>query len=131
MKHIDELFAPGEILSGQLDGKQLTGGSPRTPDFQISGIAYDSRTAGPGDLFCAIRGYETDGHRFIPQAVGSGVTAVLCEEIPEGNFPAFCLSVRKTQDICWDLRQPAFLMPCDSMTTVGVTGTNGKTSITN
>ncbi len=132
MKHIDELFAPGEILSGQLDGKQLTEEEVRgLPDFQISGIAYDSRTAGPGDLFCAIRGYETDGHRFIPQAVGSGVTAVLCEEIPEGNFPGVLfIRAENTRHLLGPAAARFYDMPCDSMTTVGVTGTNGKTSIT-
>lgn len=59
MKHIDELFAPGEILSGQLDGKQLTEEEVRgLPDFQISAELPTIPVRQDRDLFCAIRGYE-------------------------------------------------------------------------
>ena len=46
-------------------------------DMEIRGISYDSRKTQPGDLFVAIRGFESDGHRFIPKAVEKGAAAVL------------------------------------------------------
>ena len=48
------------------------------PEMEISGIAYDSRTVEPGQLFVAVTGFAADGHRFIPMAVEKGAAAVLC-----------------------------------------------------
>ena len=56
-------------------------------DMEIGGISYDSRKTQPGDLFVAIRGFESDGHRFIPKAVEKGAAAVLCEAAPEDGTP--------------------------------------------
>jgi UDP-N-acetylmuramoyl-L-alanyl-D-glutamate--2,6-diaminopimelate ligase len=56
-----------------------------TRGTEIDHIADDSRQVGPGGLFVAVRGHETDGHQFIEQAVENGAAAVLCEEVPEGN----------------------------------------------
>ena len=56
-------------------------------DMEIRGISYDSRKTQPGDLFVAIRGFESDGHRFIPKAVEKGAAAVLCEVAPEDGTP--------------------------------------------
>ena len=48
-------------------------------DAEISGVSYDSRRTVPGDLFVAVRGFESDGHRFIPAAAAKGAAAVMCE----------------------------------------------------
>ena len=61
-----------------------------SPDTEINGICYDSRKARPGDLFVAVRGYESDGHRFIPAARAAGCAAVLCQERPEEEGPWVC-----------------------------------------
>ena len=47
-------------------------------EMEISGVSYDSRRTQPGDLFVAVRGFESDGHRFIPKAVEKGAVGVLC-----------------------------------------------------
>ena len=57
------------------------------PEQEITGVSYDSRATAPGDLFVAITGYETDGHRYIPAAVQKGASVVLCERAPEGDTP--------------------------------------------
>ena len=57
------------------------------PELEITGISYDSRKTEAGDLFVAIRGFETDGHRYIGKAVEKGAAAVLCEELPEESAP--------------------------------------------
>ena len=49
-------------------------------DMEITGVSYDSRNTRPGDLFVAMTGYETDGHRFIPMARTRGAACVLCQE---------------------------------------------------
>ena len=51
------------------------------PDTEISGISYDSRLTRPGDLFVAIKGFETDGHRYIPKAMEKGAAVVLCAAV--------------------------------------------------
>ena len=63
------------------------------PDTEISGVCYDSRLVRPGDLFVAIKGFEADGHRYIPMALQKGAAAVLCERLPA--FPAPCV---RTED---------------------------------
>jgi len=60
-----------------------TGGTA-SADFAVSGVAYDSREVGPGDLFIALKGEATDGHRFVPQAFAQGAAGVLVSEPVEG-----------------------------------------------
>ena len=57
------------------------------PELEIGGVSYDSRQTRKGDLFVAIRGFASDGHRFIPMAAEMGAAAVLCEEEPSIDIP--------------------------------------------
>ncbi len=57
------------------------------PDTEITGISYDSRATKPGDLFVAIKGFETDGHKYIAKAMEMGAAAVLCEQVPAQGVP--------------------------------------------
>ena len=54
---------------------------------EITGVSYDSRHTSPGDLFIALEGYETDGHRFIPMAREKGAACVLCQKTPQDGGP--------------------------------------------
>ena len=95
-------------------------------NMEISGICYDSRQAKPGDLFVAVRGFESDGHRFIHKALANGASAVLCEVPPEGD----CAYVQ-TDDCRLGLALASrefFGNPASEMTLIGITGTNGKTT---
>lgn len=97
-------------------------------DLEISGVSYDSRTTKPGDLFVAVSGYQTDGHRFIPNAIERGAVCVLCErEIPEAVPQVRVASARKALAA---LGCNWYGHPARSMQMIGVTGTNGKTSVT-
>ena len=58
--------------------------STAAQDIEIKEVRYDSRAVQPGDLFVAIRGYATDGHKYIAKAMEQGAAAVVCEEAPEG-----------------------------------------------
>ena len=96
-------------------------------DAEISEVCYDSRAVRPGDLFVAIRGFETDGHRYIAGAMERGAAAVVCEEAPEG-VPA--VVVGDSRAALAAIGANRYGHPAESMTMIGVTGTNGKTSTT-
>ncbi|MDY3984402.1 UDP-N-acetylmuramoyl-L-alanyl-D-glutamate--2,6-diaminopimelate ligase [Dysosmobacter sp.] len=98
------------------------------PELEITGVSYDSRATKPGDLFVAMTGFATDGHRFIPAAIAAGAAAVLCEKLPEEDVP--CIQVENSRRALAVLGANWFGHPADSMTMVGVTGTNGKTTTT-
>ncbi len=97
-------------------------------DMEISDISYDSRQTKPGGLFAAIAGFETDGHKFIPMAVEKGASCVLCQQKPVGNVPY--VLVEDSRAALAQLGRNWFGDPAASMTVVGVTGTNGKTTTT-
>jgi len=108
--------SPGVLASGDTDDLTL-----------ISSVTQDSREATHGSLFCAIRGVSSDGHDFVGDAVAKGAAAVLVERpsttlVPEVVVPD---SRRATGHLA-----AAFVgNPSDDLSLVGVTGTNGKTSI--
>ncbi len=98
------------------------------PDTEIRDVRYDSRAVEPGDLFVAVQGLQSDGHRFIPMAMEKGAAAVLCQRKPEGDVPYV-----QTDDSRLALALVScayFGHPSEKMTMVGVTGTNGKTTST-
>ena len=97
-------------------------------DLEISGVSYDSRKTQPGDLFVAMTGYATDGHKFIPMAREKGAACVLCQEKPEGEGP--WVLVEDSRAALAQVGRNWYGDPAASMTMVGVTGTNGKTTTT-
>ncbi|MDR0930582.1 MAG: UDP-N-acetylmuramoyl-L-alanyl-D-glutamate--2,6-diaminopimelate ligase [Clostridiales bacterium] len=95
----------------------------------LSGVAIDSRKVKPGDVFVAIRGYVTDGHNYIKQAEASGAAYIVCEEQVEGiQIPQ--IVVEDSRQACADLACRLYDYPADKMKIIGVTGTNGKTTVT-
>ncbi len=97
-------------------------------ELEVSGIAYDSRTVQPGELFVAVTGYASDGHRFIPMAAEKGAAAVLCERRPETDIPY--VQVENTRLALALASANFFGRPAGRMKFIGVTGTNGKTTTT-
>ena len=96
----------------------------------ISSIEFDSRKVTAGSLFIAVKGYNTDGHDFIRNAVSSGATAVICETLPED--PDKGITWISTTDSAKALGFAAsnfFGNPSSLLKLVGVTGTNGKTTV--
>ncbi len=96
-------------------------------ELEINEVCYDSRAVQPGDLFVAIRGFATDGHKYISSALEKGAAAVVCEEAPEG-VPA--ITVEDSRKALALIAANRFEHPSDGMTMIGVTGTNGKTTTT-
>lgn len=95
-------------------------------DTEIRGVSYDSRQTEPGDLFVAVKGFSSDGHRFIPKAMEKGAAAVLCEEIPEDGTPY--VQIRDCRFGLALASRSLFGDPAAEMTVIGITGTSGKTS---
>ncbi len=115
-------------------GKILTGievvSSSGDKGKLIDNITFDSRNVSAGSLFIAVRGTKTDGHEFIDDAVKSGASAIMCEKIPSDCKKD--VSWIQTDDSAKALGQAAsnfFGNPSSSLKLVGVTGTNGKTTI--
>ena len=98
------------------------------PETEIGGVSYDSRSTRSGDLFTAIVGTVSDGHKFIPAAVEKGAHAVLCERAPEQDVP-YVLVEDSRLALALAARN-FFGDPAGKMTMIGVTGTNGKTTTT-
>ena len=98
------------------------------PELELTGVSYDSRSTAPGELFAAISGYATDGHRFIPAALARGAACVLCEHDMPEHTP--WVRVRDARAALAQLGCNWFGHPAERLCMIGVTGTNGKTTVT-
>lgn len=93
-------------------------------------LTYDSRVVAAGDCFFAVAGTRSDGHDYIPQAVAAGAAAVVCERLPEHPDPGVCyLRVADTEAAMADMAAAFYDHPSRELRLVGVTGTNGKTTV--
>ena len=98
-------------------------------DIDITGINIDSRKIESGHLFVAMRGTQVDGHQFIPKAIEKGAAAVLCEEITEPVEGITYVKVADCEDSVGPVATTFYGDPTSKLKLVGVTGTNGKTTI--
>ena len=98
-------------------------------DIDITGINIDSRKIESGHLFVAMRGTQVDGHQFIPKAIEKGAAAVLCEEIAEPVEGVTYIKVADCEDSVGPVATTFYGDPTSKLKLVGVTGTNGKTTI--
>jgi len=101
-------------------------------DPVIRGLCYDSRAVAAGDLFFALRGANFDGHAYLEQALDLGAAALVLEEVPAGVGlrGAPLLLVRDSRRALAPLARQFYGDPSRELTLIGVTGTNGKTSVT-
>ncbi len=116
---LDELLIPISIIetSGQVS-------------IDITGVNIDSRSVIPGDLFIAVRGTQADGHSYISKAIEQGATAILCETFPEDRKEGVTyIRVANTEDVTGLVATRFFGDPTSKLELIGVTGTNGKTTI--
>ena len=99
-------------------------------DIDITGVNIDSRKIKPGHLFVAMKGTQVDGHTFIPKALELGAAAVLCEDMPEERKEGVVyVQVESTEDAVGKVATLFYGDPSTKLKLVGVTGTNGKTTI--
>jgi UDP-N-acetylmuramoyl-L-alanyl-D-glutamate--2,6-diaminopimelate ligase len=104
-----------------------------SPEGELNGhVVHDSRRVMAGDVFVAIRGNQTDGHRFIGDALKKGASVVIAEEpAPAGhNFDtAIWLHVKDSRKVLLPLSLAMAGDPQDNLVLIGITGTNGKTTV--
>jgi len=99
-------------------------------DIDVAAIEIDSREVSPGCVFVAIRGAKTDGHHFIEKAVSEGAIAIVCEEVPASfSDTVTYLQVNNAQEAVAYMANNFYGEPSKKIKLVGVTGTNGKTTI--
>ena len=96
----------------------------------IKGIHIDSRLVEEGDMFVAVKGTQTDGHAYIEKAIEKGAIAIVCETLPEHiNEQLTYIKVNHTEDLVGKLATTFYGNPTSKLKLIGVTGTNGKTTI--
>lgn len=99
-------------------------------DIQVTDIQLDNRKVQPGCMFVAMCGTQVDGHDFIPGAIENGAVAVLCQKMPERKVPGVTyVQVADTNQAVGRIATRFFGNPSEKFELVGVTGTNGKTTI--
>lgn len=99
-------------------------------DTEITGVNIDSRLIAAGQLFVAMKGTQVDGHQFISKAIEQGAAAVLCEDIPESVAAGITfVQVTSTEDAAGKVATLFYGDPSRKLKLVGVTGTNGKTTV--
>ncbi len=97
---------------------------------EIRSVTFDSREVDAGSLFIAVRGTEADGHAYIPAAVKAGASAIVCEELPGETDPHVTFITTKNSRRAVALIASAWYgHPSREINLVGITGTNGKTTI--
>lgn len=101
-----------------------------TTDLEVSALQVDSRRISPGAVFVAVKGGATDGHQFIDKAIENGAKAVVLEQMPAHAIPGIVyVQVGNSAAAAGYMADNFFGHPSEKMKVVGVTGTNGKTTI--
>ncbi len=113
------------MLASRLLGKQW---DDSLPDVDIKGIAYDSRKVEPGYAFVCIKGFETDGHAYVSKAAENGAALIVASDAVDVGVPV-CY-VENTRETLADMACEFYGHPSKKFKLVGVTGTNGKTTVT-
>ena len=99
-------------------------------DIDIQNIRFDSRIVEKGSAFVATRGTTSDGHDFILTAIEKGALAIICEVLPDELNPDITyIKVENSADALGEMASAWYDFPSSKMTLIGVTGTNGKTTI--
>ncbi len=114
------------LLMDSLDVLEVRG----NPDVDIHGISIDSREVKPGCLFVAIVGQRTDGHEFIAQALGNGAKAIVGSRLPAEDLTVPFVLVKNSSEALALISSRFFGDPSCEFRLVGITGTNGKTTLT-
>lgn len=98
-------------------------------DREVTALCYDSRECSPGALFFCIRGFNVDGHEFVAEAVSRGASVLVVEEYGGDYDDVTVIKVADTRRAMGRLAANFFGNPADKLHLLGVTGTNGKTSV--
>lgn len=100
------------------------------PQVEVAALTFDSRSVNPGTLFFAIRGTAVDGHKFIDQTIAAGASVIICEELPaQLNEQVTYVEVADSAEALGIIACNFYGNPSADLKLVGITGTNGKTTI--
>lgn len=99
-------------------------------NVEIDGISYDSRKVQPGDIFACLPGSKTDGHSYIPAVLAAGAVALLVSDVQQVPAGIPAIVTADTRETLAEISAEFYHHPGDSLTLIGVTGTNGKTTVT-
>jgi UDP-N-acetylmuramoyl-L-alanyl-D-glutamate--2,6-diaminopimelate ligase len=121
---VEEIVKLGDLC----EGLPLSWGAGVSPDLEVSGVCHDSRLVEPGDLFVAWRGEVSDGQRFAADAAVRGAVAMLVESCGE-QAPLPCLEGARPRALLGALASRLYEHPDRELRLVGVTGTNGKSTV--
>ena len=99
-------------------------------DIDVNKVEFDSRLVSEGDVFVAIRGTVSDGHAFIEKAISLGAKAIVCETMPDSTFEHVTyIEVKSASAALAHMAANYYGNPSHNVKLVGITGTNGKTTI--
>lgn len=112
-------------LSELMKNVQITGGDATA---EVRGIAYDSRAVQPGDVFVCIKGFATDGHGYVQKAVENGAAAIVAQDPVSASVPVIYVSDSRLA--LAQMSKIYYGCPDEKMKIIGITGTNGKTTVT-
>ena len=115
-------------LSALLEGikvKEIIG----NPQLAVTGISFDSRAVQPGNLFVCISGFESDGHEFAPMAIEKGAAVIVAEKDLR-ELGVTCIVVENSRAALATLAANYYGHPDRKFCLMGITGTNGKTTVT-
>lgn len=118
------------------EGAQVRAGDPRAASVAVTGVCLDSRRVRPGDLYAALPGARAHGAAFLDQAQAAGAAAVLTDVVGadliarEGESAVPVIVVEDPRRILGAVAATVFGSPAQQLTTIGVTGTQGKTTVT-
>ena len=99
-------------------------------EVEVLGVNIDSRLVKSGDMFIAMKGTQVDGHAYIATAEEKGAVAIVCENMPEKQNPNIAyIQLADAQNAAGRLATNFYGNPTQKLKLVGVTGTNGKTTI--
>lgn len=118
MKSFEDLIAFCDPIS-------VTGTAPNG----LGKLCQDSRKVEPGDLFIAVKGYTVDGHDFIERAIENGASVIISEKPVELRSGISVILVKNTRTLLGPLAQKMAGSPAKKLTIIGITGTNGKTTV--
>lgn len=100
-------------------------------DIMISGLSQDSRQLQSGDLFCAYQGHQFDGKQFIAAAIAKGAAAIVVDQAIGANYDVPVIVVTNLSQQLSTIGSRFYDQPSEKLTVIGVTGTNGKSSVCN
>ena len=116
-----------EVLLNRIPVLEISG----SKTLEISEIVFDSRKAVENSLYVAVKGTVSDGHSFINAAIEKGAKAIVCEVLPENsNADITYIQVKDASKTLGQLASNFYGNPSEKLNLIGITGTNGKTSVT-